>query len=50
MSVFIGVKDNLYEKYITIWDKVNADIKIQFDSKPVYNKFFLKSIIKSMAM
>ena len=30
--------DGLLEKYNTIWDKVSANIKKEFDSKPVYNK------------
>ena len=29
------------KKYNTIWDKVIADIKKEFDFKPAYNKFFL---------
>ena len=29
---------NLLEKFNTIWDKVNADIKKEFDSEPVYNE------------
>ena len=42
-----------YQKIIilfdTTWDKVSADIKKkkEFDSKPVYNKEFLKTKIKS---
>ena len=39
--------DSLLEKYNTIWDKVNSDIKKESDSEPVYNKEFLKTIIKS---
>ena len=35
------------EKYKTIWDKISADIKREFDSEPVYNKIFLKTKIKS---
>ena len=35
------------EKYNTTWDKVSSDIKKEFDSKPVYNKRFLKTNIKS---
>ena len=31
---------DLLEKYDTIWDKVSADIKKEFDIKPVYNNFF----------
>ena len=34
-------------KYNTIYDKISADVKKQFDSKPVYNKKFLKTKIKS---
>ena len=30
-------------EYNIIWDKVNADIKKEFDSEPVYNKEFLKT-------
>ena len=30
--------DDLLEKYNTIWDEVNADIKKEFDSEPAYNK------------
>ena len=30
--------DDLLEKYNTIWDKVSADIKKEFDDEPVYNK------------
>ena len=30
--------DNLLEKYNTIWDRVSADIKKEFDSELVYNK------------
>ena len=32
--------DDLLKKYNTIWDKVSADIKKEFDSEPVYNKIF----------
>ena len=39
--------DDLLEKCNTAWDKVRADIKKEFDSKPVYNKTFLKTKIKS---
>ena len=34
-------------KYETIWNKLGADIKEEFDSKPVYKKKFLKTKIKS---
>ena len=33
------------EKCNTIWDKVSADIKKEFDSDPIYNKNFLKTKI-----
>ena len=36
------------EKYKTIWDKISADIKREFDSKPVYNKIFLKTKINKI--
>ena len=35
---FLIEDDDLLENYDTIWDKVSADIKNEFDSKPVYNK------------
>ena len=44
---FLIEDDDLLEKYNTIWDKVSADIKKEFDSEPVYNKKFLKTKIKS---
>ena len=44
---FLIEDDNLLVKYNTIWDKVHADIKKELDSKPVYNKEFLKTKIKS---
>ena len=46
MYFLIG-KDGLLEEYVTIWDKVSADIKREVDGKPVYNKEFLKTKIKS---
>ena len=39
-------EDDILEKYNTIWDKVSADIKNEFDSEPVYNKNYLKTKIK----
>ena len=44
---FLIEDDGLSEKYNTIWDKVNADIKKEFDSEPVYNKNYFKTKIKS---
>ena len=46
MDVLFIEKDSLLEKYNTIWDKVSADVKKEFDSKPFYNKIFLKTKIK----
>ena len=43
---FLTENDDLLEKYNAIWDKISADIKKEFDSKPVYNKSFLKAKIK----
>ena len=34
---FLTEDDDLLEQYNIIWDKVSADIKKEFDSKPVYN-------------
>ena len=44
---FLIEDDDLLEKYNTIWDKVSAVIKEEFDSKPVYNKEILKTKMKS---
>ena len=44
---FLIENDDLLEKYNTIWDKVSAAIKKEFDSEPVYNKNFLKTKIRS---
>ena len=43
---FLIEDDDLLEKYNTIWDKVSADIKKKFDSKPAYNETYLKTKIK----
>ena len=44
---FLNEYDDLLEKYKTILDKIRADIKTKFHSKPVYNKNVLKTNIKS---
>ena len=44
---FLIEDDDSLEKYSTVWDKVSAEIKKEFDSEPVYNKFFLKTKINS---
>ena len=36
----------LLEKYNIIQDETSADIKEEFDSKPAYNKIFLKTKTK----
>ena len=40
MDVFLIEDDDMIEKYNTIWDKVIAYIKKEFDNKSVYNKNF----------
>ena len=44
---FLTEDDELLEKYSTIWDKVSADIKNEFDNRPAYNKNYLKTKRKS---
>ena len=44
---FLIADDDLLEKHNTIWGKVSADIKKEFDSEPVCNEQFLKTKIKS---
>ena len=44
---FLMEDDDVFEKYNTVWDKVSADIKKEFDSKSVFNKHFLKTKIRS---
>ena len=39
--------DELLEKYNEIWEKIRSCTKKEFDSEPVYNEKYLKSIIKS---
>ena len=41
--------DELLEKYDTIWDKITAEIKKEFDSEDVCNKNFLKTKIRFYA-
>ena len=40
---FLIENDDSLEKYDTIWDKVCANIKKEFDSRPVYNKIFFEN-------
>ena len=44
---FLFEDEDLSEKYNTIWDIVSADIEKEFDSKPIYEKNYLKTKIKS---
>ena len=44
---FLNIDVDFLEKYNTIWDKVSADIRKEFDSKPVYNNNYLKIKIRS---
>ena len=39
---FLIEGDDVLEKSNTIWDKVSADIKKEFDSEPAYGKNYLK--------
>ena len=43
---FLIEDDDFLEKLNTIWDKVSADIKKEFDSEFIYKKNFLKTKIK----
>ena len=43
---FLNEDNDLLEKHNTILDKISADFKKEFDREPVYNKKFLKIIIK----
>ena len=47
---FLIKDDELLEKHDTTSDKVSADVKKEFDSEPVYNKFFLKPKQNLLAM
>ena len=40
---FLIEDGDLLEKYNTVCDKVGADIKKEFDSKSVYNKYFFEN-------
>ena len=44
---FLIENHDLLEKYNTVWDKVSAETKKEFDSERLYNKNFLKTKIKS---
>ena len=40
---FLIKNDDVLEKYNTTWDKVSADVEKEFDSEPIYNKFFFEN-------
>ena len=44
---FLNKDEKLLEKYNEIWKKISNIIKKEFDNKPVYNKKYLKTKIKS---
>ena len=44
---FLIEDDEFLEKYNTIWVKISAVTKKEFDSEPVYNKNYFKTKIKS---
>ena len=47
MDLFLIKDDDLLEKYSTIWDKVSADVKKEFDKNLSTIKNFLETKIKS---
>ena len=47
---FLIEDDDLLEKDNTIWDKVSADIKKEFDTEPVYNIKVLETKINLMML
>ena len=40
---FLIEDDDFSEKYNTIWNKLNAGIEKEFDSKPVYDKILFEN-------
>ena len=38
MDIFFDWRRGLIRTYNTIWEKVSADIKREFDNEPAYNK------------
>ena len=47
MDVFFDWRWWLIKKYDTLWDKASVDITKEFDSKPIYNKKYLETKVKS---
>ena len=46
-TYFLIENDDLLKKYNDIWNKVSNSIKIELDCKPIYNREFLKTKIRS---
>ena len=46
MDLFFDCRWWIIKKYNTIWDKITAEIKKEFDSEAVCNKNFLKTKIR----
>ena len=46
MDIFFIEDDDFLEKYNTIWDKITAGAKMEFNNEPVYNKKYLTTKIK----
>ena len=47
-TMFFFIKDDeLLEKYNDIWKKIKDSLKRECDSKPVYNKIYIKAKVKS---
>ena len=42
MNIPLTEDNDFLEKNNATWDKVSTDIKIEFDSEPVYNEKFRK--------
>ena len=42
-SAYVRSYDGQTKWMYTLWDKVSADIKKEFDSEPIYNKELLKT-------
>ena len=46
MDTFLIEDNDLLKKYNEVWNKVSNSMKKEFDSKPTYNKNFLKTKTK----
>ena len=43
---FVIKDDDLLDKYNEIWDKINTDLNIKFDSMPVYDEKYMKPKVR----